>query len=79
MAYDNNNSGVLFKNDRKEKDTHPDYTGSINVDGTNYWLSGWIKEKNGKKFFSLSAKPKEAAQGTRKTSRKEPADSDVPF
>ena len=60
MAYDNTNSGALFKNDRKEKDTHPDYTGQINAGGVDYWLSAWVKEKNGRKFFSMSLKPKEA-------------------
>ena len=37
--YDNTNRGVLFKNDRKESDSHPDYKGQINVDGTEFWLS----------------------------------------
>ena len=58
--YDNTNRGVLFKNDRKETDNHPDYTGSINVGGRDFWLSAWIKQaKSGKKFFSMSVKPKD--------------------
>lgn len=61
MSYDNTNSGVLFKNDRKEKDTHPDYKGSINVDGVEYWLSSWIKEGQKGKFMSLSIQPKQQA------------------
>ena len=44
MEYDNNNSGVLFKNDRKEKDSHPDYRGNIEVDGKEYYIKGWKKE-----------------------------------
>lgn len=60
--YDNTNRGVLFRNNRKEKDTHSDYNGSINVDGKEFWLNAWLNEKDGKKYFSLSVKPKEAQQ-----------------
>ena len=60
MEYDNTNRGSLFKNERKEQDSHSDYNGSINIEGAEYWLNAWIKEskKDGKKFFSLSVKPK---------------------
>lgn len=59
--YDNTDRGVLFRNDRKERDTHADYKGSINVGGVEYWLSAWIKEGQKGKFMSLSVQPKEAA------------------
>ena len=64
--YDNTNRGIISKNDRKEKDTHPDYKGEINVGGVDYWLDGWIKQRkdgNGS-FLSLSIKPKQQAQST---------------
>ena len=60
--YDNTNRGVLFKNDRKEKDAHPDYKGSINADGVEYWLSAWMKEGAKGKFMSFLLTPKETTQ-----------------
>jgi hypothetical protein len=58
--YDNTNRGVLFKNDDKTEDKHPDYKGRINVGGTDYWLSAWIKtSKDGRKYMSLSPVPME--------------------
>ena len=50
MSYDN--SGILFKNDRKTESKHPDYNGSITVDGVEYWLSAWIKEGQKSKMKS---------------------------
>lgn len=63
--YDNNNTGTLNKNDRKELPNHPDYKGQITVEGVEYWVSGWVKTaqkgKNaGKSFLSLSLQPKDA-------------------
>lgn len=61
--YDNNNRGVLFKNDKKESERHPDYKGNIEVDGVAYWLSAWIKtDKNGNKYMSLSVTRKDQVQ-----------------
>ena len=57
--YSNENRGVLFKNDRKEQDNHPDYKGSINVGGQEFWLSAWLRQGDKGKFMSLSVKPKE--------------------
>ena len=87
--YDNTNSGILARNDRKEKDTHPDFTGSLNVEGTEYWLSAWVNEGRpgtkfeGKKYFSIKVNPKEQQRSAPKpTSRfkDDPSiDEDIPF
>lgn len=75
--------GSLFQNDRKQSDNHPDYTGSFNVDGVEYWLNGWKKQgKNGgKPFLSLSFKKKEA-RGRVEDAPRAPApdlDDSIPF
>ena len=56
------NTGTLFVNDRKEKDTHPDRKGTARIEGREYWVSGWIKEGKTGKLLSLSFKPKDFAQ-----------------
>lgn len=61
--YDNRNSGALFKNDKQGNAKRPDYSGSINVDGRDYWISAWLKEGQKGKFMSLSVKPKDAQPG----------------
>lgn len=65
------NSGTVFANDRKEKDTHPDRTGSAMIDGIEYWISGWVrKDRNGKQFLSLAFKRKDQAQPQRSLASK---------
>lgn len=54
------NSGILFRNDRKETESHPDYVGTLNVAGAEFYISGWIKQGAKAKFMSLSIKPKNA-------------------
>ena len=69
MSYDNSNSGLLAKNDKQGNESRPDYRGSINVEGREYWLSAWIKTGRdgtklaGQKYMSLSVQPKDASYG----------------
>lgn len=55
-------SGSLSKNKRKEKETHPDYRGSCLIDGTDYWISAWIKEGEDGKWMSLAFQVKDEAK-----------------
>jgi hypothetical protein len=62
MAYEQrDNSGSIFVNDRKEKDTHPDRTGTAMIDGVMYYVSGWLKQSAKGQFLSLAFKRKEDA------------------
>lgn len=57
MQYDN--SGAIFINDRKEKDTHPDRKGKGLINGKEYWIAGWIKQGKSGQFLSLKFEPVE--------------------
>lgn len=56
----NDNRGTLGRNKRREKDTHPEYSGQCTIAGVDYWVSGWVKTsgRDGEKFFSLSFREK---------------------
>ena len=76
MAYEQREGqGSLFKNDKKEKDSHPDYRGDCTVNGVKCWISAWIKTGKNGKFMSLNIQPKE------KDGRQQPGkqEEDVPF
>lgn len=62
--YDDTNSGALFKNDKGDNPKRPDYRGFVNVNGVEFWCSGWIRKaekgkRAGETFMSLSLEPKE--------------------
>lgn len=79
--YDNNMRGVLFKNDRGRGENSPPYTGNCEIDGTEYWVSAWVKEsKKGGKFFSLAFRAKDEPRQQRSNSRpRDDFDPDIPF
>jgi hypothetical protein len=54
--HDHTNRGALFKNDRKR-------TGTINVDGCEFWVSARLNTSmKGEKFLPLSVKPRDEAR-----------------
>jgi hypothetical protein len=80
MAFEQkDNSGAIFVNDHKEKDTHPDRTGSARIGGTDYWVHGWLrKTKDGKPYLSLAFKPKQESSGGGGSPRRD-MDDEIPF
>jgi hypothetical protein len=79
QQYDNNNTFVLFKNDQGDNPKRPNYTGSANLDGIEFRLSGWIRESAKGKFISGQVQLKEVQGETRSKPAVEGADEDVPF
>lgn len=88
MAYEQrNNSGSLFKNDRKNNERQPDYTGNAIINGKNMRVSAWIKKsQNGTAFMSLAFEEVNGAyqQGAPQRSAPapqnlEPQPDDIPF
>jgi len=88
MTYEQrDNTGSLFTNNKKEKDSHPDRTGSATVDGIAYWVNGWVKQdKNGNPWLSLAFQrkdvPKEAPKPVARRSSAEIGrddERDIPF
>lgn len=79
------NSGFLFKNDKKTEEKQPDYTGKLNIDGTEYKLAGWLRDtKDGRKFLSLKPSPATPPQQPAVARPPSPevaeyGDDDVPF
>jgi len=76
MSYDNTNTGILTRNiERDETRKQPQYRGSMNVDGVEYWISAWVQEGKpgskleGQKYFSMKLEPKPQAT----------VDPDIPF
>jgi hypothetical protein len=56
---DNDNFGTLGKNRSPRSDDSPPYTGSCQIDGKMYWISGGVRENRNddSKFFALSFRP----------------------
>jgi hypothetical protein len=67
--YSNENRGAIWKNDDKREDKHPDFKGSLNVNGVEFWVSAW-KRKEGASpkspALSFSVKPKEEKPQTQR-------------
>jgi hypothetical protein len=75
-----NNSGVLFKNDKKGNDNAPDYKGDFLIEGQEYWLSAWVKDGRAGKYMSLAVSPREPRKEETQNQKQNSKDlDDLPF
>lgn len=42
--YSNENRGAIWRNDRKRDERDPDFTGNLNVEGTEYFFDAWKRK-----------------------------------
>ena len=78
MEYDNTNRGSIWKNEKKATEKHPDFTGSLNVGGVDFWVSAWKRKPDANPkapALSFSIKQKEEASAPLATD----FDDSIPF
>ena len=81
--YDDTNRGAIWPNDRmRDGKQDPHFTGSLNVNGVEYWVSAWKRKadaKPGSPSLSFTVNPKQANRAPR-TAMPEPVDiDDIPY
>ena len=86
MSYEQKpGQGSVFKNEKKEKDTQPDYKGDATCPccSAKLWVDQWVKRPEGKKpYMSLSLKAKEERKPEAKPESAKTGggfDDDIPF
>ena len=94
MAYDNTNSGAMFKSPPKRTDNDRDYNGSLEIvcphcrKVSDHWISCWVnvasdRAKNpGQQYFSLKFTPKDDGPPAKDPPTMAPPkdfEDDVPF
>ncbi len=81
--YDSNLTGVLFKNDKGDNEKRPDYKGSAEIEGVQYWVSAWIRDTAKGKCLSMKYERKEQQTAQAPAAKAPQAaafdDSDIPF
>jgi hypothetical protein len=51
-------SGTLSRNEKREEGTNqPEYRGKALINGIEFRISAWVREYEGRKFFSLAFSP----------------------
>jgi hypothetical protein len=85
-GYDNSNRGSIWKNEDRKSDTHPQFKGSAEVGGVEYWVSGWLRKADANPkapamSFSFTAKEVQSnkSQPTQAPANDFDTDESIPF
>ena len=74
------NTGALFANDKREKETQPNAKGSAMIDGVEYWVSAWTNTSSkGTKYQSIKFERKSDKFDNTAELQAESLQDDVPF
>lgn len=82
--FDNTNRGVLFTNKKRKSENSPAFTGRININGVDHWISAWGKtvgkgERQGEKFLSLSVEKIQPKNDPAGPASFDDFDDEIPF
>lgn len=74
-------SGSAFKNRNRRNDNDSNYSGTVKIEGKEYWINVWVKkDKNDQPWFSYSFRGKKAASEPSSSKQDQIIDdSDLPF
>ena len=73
-------SGAIFSNDKRTKDTQPNYRGTINVDGVDKEIALWLKvSAKGTSYFSVAIKEPYVKDAKENTFTVDNSNQDLPF
>lgn len=78
------NSGILSRVKDRKSDKHPEFSGSAEIDGVDYWMSAYVNEGEKGKYFKITFKPKEQQGNSGGTSQRQQKpqqhdDDETPF
>lgn len=79
MSYDNTNRGAIWKNERKESDKHPDFTGKLDVNGVSYRVAAWKRQPGASlkaPALSFRVEPEDQRQNYQKPDYQKPVQPD---
>ena len=79
--------GTIFKNDRKEKDMHPDWRGTATINGALVEIALWSRTGQRGEFYSVAVsnarprQPQQTQQRSEAPPRRDepPMTDDIPF